>query len=98
MDALEALENLASKTLLLSRRIQYKHLPVLQVNFDEFQITPTTVLWYIAATMKISEYVVVIRRVRRGGGLVNPPPPPLVFFMCEFWMKPPPPPPLVFFS
>ena len=43
MDVLNALKNLAPKTLLLSRKIEYKHLPVLPVNFDEFQIAPTAV-------------------------------------------------------
>ena len=33
------------KTLLLSRKIEYIHLPVLPVNFDEFQIAPTAVQW-----------------------------------------------------
>ena len=41
VDVLKALENLAPKTLLLSRKIEYKNLPVLPVNFDKFQIAPT---------------------------------------------------------
>ena len=36
-------EMLAPKTLLLSRKIEYKDLPVLPVNFDKFRIAPTAV-------------------------------------------------------
>ena len=39
------LTNLAPKTLLLSRKIDYKNLPVLPVNFDKFQIAPAAVQW-----------------------------------------------------
>ena len=45
VDVLKALEILAPKTLLLSRKIEYKDLPVLPVNFDKFQIAPTAVRW-----------------------------------------------------
>ena len=45
MDVLKTLESLAPKTLLLSRKIEYKDLPVLPVNFDKFQIAPTAVQW-----------------------------------------------------
>ena len=38
-------ENLAPKTLLLSRKIEYTNLPVLPVNFDKFQIALTAVQW-----------------------------------------------------
>ena len=43
MDVLKVLENLAPKTLLLSRKIEYKNLPVLPVNSDKFQIATTAV-------------------------------------------------------
>ena len=59
MDVLKALENLAPKTLLLLRKIEYSDLPVLPVNFDKFQNSACG-LTMVAATMKISEYVVVI--------------------------------------
>ena len=38
MNVLKTPEILAPKTLLLSRKIEYKNLPVLLVNFDKFQI------------------------------------------------------------
>ena len=43
VDVLKTQEILAPKTLLLSRKIEYKDLPVLPVNFDKFQIAPTAV-------------------------------------------------------
>ena len=46
MDVLQAPENLAPKTLLLSRQIEYKKLPMLPVNVDKFKIAPTAVQWY----------------------------------------------------
>ena len=45
VDVLKTPEILGPKTLLLSRKIEYKDLPVLQVNFDKFQIAPTAVKW-----------------------------------------------------
>ena len=45
VDVLLSIENLAPKTLLFSRKIEYKNLPVLPVNFDEFQIAPTVFQW-----------------------------------------------------
>ena len=45
MDVLKAQEKLAPKTLLLLRKIEYKNLPVLPVNFDKFQVAPTAVHW-----------------------------------------------------
>ena len=45
MDVLKTPEILAPKTLLLSRKIEHKDLPVLPVNFDKFQIAPTAVQW-----------------------------------------------------
>ena len=38
-------KNVAPKTLLLSRKGEYKNLLVLPVNFDKFQIAPTAVQW-----------------------------------------------------
>ena len=43
VDVLKTPEILAPKTFLLSRKIEYKDLPVLPVNFDNFQIAPTAV-------------------------------------------------------
>ena len=65
MDVILALEKLAPKTLLLSRKIEYKNLPVLPVNLDKFQIAPYG-RTMVAATMKISEYVVVIYNFQTG--------------------------------
>ena len=45
MDVLKTPEFLVPKTLLLSRKIEYKDLPVLPVNVDKFQIAPTAVQW-----------------------------------------------------
>ena len=45
MDVLKALKFLAPETLLLSRNIEYKDLPVLPVNVDRFQKAPTAVQW-----------------------------------------------------
>ena len=45
VDVLKALEILAPKTLLLSRKIDNKDLPVLPVNFIKFQIAPTAIQW-----------------------------------------------------
>ena len=47
VDVLKALENLAPKTLLLSRKSEYKNLLVLPVNVDKFQIAPTAVQWLL---------------------------------------------------
>ena len=44
-DVLYALQNVTPKTLLLSRKMEYKTLPVLPVNVDKFQIAPMVVLW-----------------------------------------------------
>ena len=57
MDVFKALKTLAPKTLLFSRKIEYKNLPVLPVNFDKFQIVAYGRAM-VAATIKISEYVV----------------------------------------
>ena len=39
----KAQQFLAPKTLLLSRKMEYKNLPVLPVNFNKFQIAPSAV-------------------------------------------------------
>ena len=38
-------KKLAPKTLLFSRKIEYKNLRVLLVNFDKFQIAPLAIQW-----------------------------------------------------
>ena len=56
MDLLQSLENLAPKNTSALRKIEYKNLPLLPVNFDKFQNSAYG-RTMVAATMQFSEYV-----------------------------------------